>query len=121
MAPALPARWIAAQRDGQPDDRGGRAARLLIARRTGASSAAIGGAFAVIGAGGVLSAMVTGPLRRRLSARWAVLAEPWFYALLMPLLLVQYAGETAAVIGLSAWALAVAGARHRHPRLSQHP
>lgn len=147
---------------------------LLIARRAGASSAAIGGAFAIIGAGGVVSAVVAGPLRRRLSARWAVLAEPWFYALLMPLLLVlrsapaigilialmflpltvsssvivgrrlaltpdrlrsrvqasasfvggsiswigplavgllvQYAGETAAVIGLSAWALAVAGA-----------
>lgn len=63
---------------------------LLIARRHGASSAAIGGAFAILGVGGVLGAAIAGPLRRRLSTRWGVLAEIWFDALLVPLLLIAH-------------------------------
>jgi predicted MFS family arabinose efflux permease len=70
---------------------------LLIARRHGASSAAIGGGFAIIGAAGIASATIAGPLRRRLSSRRAVLIEPWFYALLMPLLLIA---RTPVPIGL---------------------
>ncbi|MDQ2894818.1 MAG: hypothetical protein M3Y09_04125, partial [Actinomycetota bacterium] len=57
---------------------------LLIARHHGASSSAIGGAFAVVGAGGLLGAAVAGPLRRRVSTRVGVLAEIWFDALLTP-------------------------------------
>ena len=63
---------------------------LLIARRHGASSAAIGGAFAVAGVGLLAGAALAGPVRRRVSARWAVLAEPWFYALLAPLFLLAH-------------------------------
>lgn len=63
---------------------------ILIARHHGASSAAIGVAFAVIGAGGVASALVARPARHRLSARWSVLAEPWFAAALVPVLLVVH-------------------------------
>ncbi|HEY5430305.1 MAG TPA: MFS transporter [Solirubrobacteraceae bacterium] len=70
---------------------------LLIAHRHGASAAAIGAMFAIVGAGGVLGAVIAGPLRRRLSARWAVLAEPWSDAVFMPLLLVVH----------SAWAIGV--------------
>jgi hypothetical protein len=69
---------------------------LLIARRHGASSAEIGGAFAIVGAGGLVGAALAGPLRRRVSARRAVLAEPWFAVLCVPLLLVLHA---APVIG----------------------
>lgn len=57
---------------------------LLIARHHGASSSAIGGAFAVVGVGGLLGAAVAGPLRRRVSTRVGVLAEIWFDALLTP-------------------------------------
>ena len=57
---------------------------LLIARHHGASSSAIGGAFAVVGAGGLLGAAVAGPLRRRVSTRVGVLAEIWFDAVLTP-------------------------------------
>jgi MFS family permease len=70
---------------------------LLIARRHGASSAAIGGAFAIVGVGGLVGAAIANPLRRRVTARVAVLAEPWFYALLTPLLLVAH---TPLTIGL---------------------
>jgi MFS family permease len=69
---------------------------ILIARHHGASPAAIGVAFAVIGAGGVASALVARPARQRLSARWSVLAEPWFAAALVPVLLVA---RSAIVLG----------------------
>jgi predicted MFS family arabinose efflux permease len=53
--------------------------------------------FAIIGVGGVLGGVIAGPLRRRLSTRWAVLAEPWSDAIFMPLLLVVH----------SAWVIGV--------------
>lgn len=61
---------------------------LVIMRRHGASPAAIGGAYAIVGAGGLAGAAIAGPLRRRLSTRSGILAEPWSYALLVPLLLI---------------------------------
>jgi predicted MFS family arabinose efflux permease len=60
---------------------------VLIARHHGASSAAIGVAFAIVGAGGVLSTLMAGWLRRRLSPRWAVLTEVWFAVICIPVLL----------------------------------
>jgi Transmembrane secretion effector len=60
---------------------------VLIARHYGASSAAIGVAFAIIGAGGVASAALARPLRDRLTPRWSVLCEPWFAVAFVPLLL----------------------------------
>ena len=50
---------------------------ILIARHHGASAAAIGIALAILGAGGVISTVIAGPLRRRMAARWAVLAEAY--------------------------------------------
>lgn len=70
---------------------------ILIARHHGASSAAIGVAFAIIGAGGVASALVAGPARRRLGARWSVLGEPWFAVAFVPVLLVAH---SALLIGI---------------------
>jgi hypothetical protein len=63
---------------------------LLILHRHGASSAGIGFAYAIVGAGGLVSAALAGPLRRRLPARAAVLTEPWVYAAMVPLLLVLH-------------------------------
>ena len=67
---------------------------LLIMRRHGASPAAIGGAYAIVGAGGLVGAAIAGPLRRRVTVRWGILAEPWSYALLSPLLLVLHTPAT---------------------------
>lgn len=67
---------------------------LLIMRRHGASPAAIGGAYAIIGAGGLGGAAIAGPIRRRVSARSGILAEPWSWALLSPLLLVLHSPLT---------------------------
>jgi MFS family permease len=60
---------------------------VLIARQHGASPAAIGVAFALMGAGGVLSTLIAGSWRRRLSPRWAVLTEVWFAVACIPALL----------------------------------
>jgi hypothetical protein len=76
---------------------------VLVARHHHASSAAIGGAFAIVGAGGVLSAILANPLRRRLSPRMAVLSEPWFPVVFVPLLLLCH---SAAAVGVAV-ALAV--------------
>lgn len=74
---------------------------LLIARRHGSSSAAIGAAFALMGLGGVAGALIAGPLRRRVSTRQGVLLEPWVDALLVPLLLVvTSAGGIGLVLGV---------------------
>ncbi len=61
---------------------------VLIARHHGASSAAIGVGFAIIGLGGVAGAILAGPLRRRLPQRWAVIGEAWVSAICVPVLLV---------------------------------
>jgi hypothetical protein len=71
---------------------------VLVARHHHASSAAIGVAFAIVGAGGVVSAAVSGPLRRRLSARAAVLAEPWLPVLFVPLLLLCHSALAVGVV-----------------------
>jgi len=71
---------------------------LLIARRYGASSAAIGAAFAIMGAGGVASAALARPLRRRLTSRWSVLCEPWFAVAFVPMLLLCHAALPIGVV-----------------------
>ncbi len=60
---------------------------ILIARHHGASAAAIGVAFAIIGVGGLASAALAGPLRRQVTPFRAVLSEPWFAVAFVPLLL----------------------------------
>jgi predicted MFS family arabinose efflux permease len=71
---------------------------VLIARRHGASSAAIGIAFAIMGAGGVASALLARPLRERFSMRWSVLLEAWFAAAFVPVLLLV---RSALLIGIT--------------------
>lgn len=75
---------------------------VLVARHHGASSAEIGLAYAIVGAGGLLSAGLAGPARRRLSTRLAVISEPWFHLLFLPLLLLCRSGVT---VGLTIGAM----------------
>jgi predicted MFS family arabinose efflux permease len=50
---------------------------ILLAKHDGASSAAVGAMFAIVGAGGILGAILAGPIRRRLSARSLIACEQW--------------------------------------------
>jgi predicted MFS family arabinose efflux permease len=70
---------------------------ILLATDHGASSASIGVMFAIIGAGGVLGALIAGPLGPRLTPRQALVGEEWFTAAALPLLLVTH---SALAIGL---------------------
>jgi predicted MFS family arabinose efflux permease len=63
---------------------------VLIARHHGASSAAIGLMFAVMGSFGLLGALIAGRVRRRLSPRWTVLWEMWTAVVCVPLLLLAH-------------------------------
>ncbi len=53
--------------------------------------------FAVIGAGGLLGALVSSPLRKTVSPRLALVGEAWVIAAVVPLLLIAHA---AVLIGL---------------------
>jgi MFS family permease len=70
---------------------------ILLAKHHGASSQAIGAMFALVGAGGLLGALLAGPLRRRMRARTALVGEAWLVGCAVPLLLLAHA---AALIGL---------------------
>lgn len=70
---------------------------ILLARRHGASSAAVGAMFAIVGAGGVLGAVVAAPARRRFSARMVIAGGEWVLLFCVLLLLVA---RSAFVIGL---------------------
>jgi predicted MFS family arabinose efflux permease len=63
---------------------------ILLARRHGASSAAIGAMFAIVGAGGVLGAILAAPMRRRLSARAVITVEDWLLVAVVLALLVVH-------------------------------
>ncbi len=63
---------------------------LLILHRHHVSAAGIGLAYAIIGAGALVSAVVANPLRRRLPSRLAILLEPWSYVAMLPLLLLVH-------------------------------
>lgn len=70
---------------------------ILLAKDHGASSAAIGVMFAIVGVGGVVGAVAAGPLGRRLTPRLALICEHWFITAMLPLLLVTH---SALAIGL---------------------
>ena len=70
---------------------------ILLAQRHGASSAAIGAMFAVVGAGGLLGASVAGRIRRRLTARAVITGGQWVMLVSVLLLLVVH---EALLIGL---------------------
>lgn len=64
---------------------------ILLAKRYGASSAAVGAMFAVVGAGGLVGALIAGSLRRAISPRTALVGEAWLLAGVIPLLFVAHA------------------------------
>lgn len=70
---------------------------ILLAKQHGASSAAVGAMFALIGAGGLLGAMIAGWLRAAFSPRAALVGEAWLLAAVIPLL---FAAHVAWGIGL---------------------
>jgi len=70
---------------------------ILLAKHHGASSAAVGVMFAIVGVGGVLGAVAAGPARRRLSARTLLVGEDW---LLLGCVLLMLVARSALVIGL---------------------
>lgn len=71
---------------------------ILLAQKHGASSAQIGVMFAVVGAGGLLGAVVAGPLSKRLSGRGSVIAQQWVLAATFPLLFVFHAAVAIGII-----------------------
>jgi MFS family permease len=70
---------------------------ILLAKRHGASSSAVGAMFAIVGGGGLLGAFVATPLRRRLAPRTALAAAECLMAAVIPLLFLAHA---ALLIGL---------------------
>jgi MFS family permease len=70
---------------------------ILLAEHHGASSAAVGAMFAIVGAGGLLGAILAAPLRRRMTARAVIVAEEWLLVVLVLALLVAH---SAVLIGL---------------------
>lgn len=70
---------------------------ILLAKRHGASSGAVGAMFALVGGGGLLGALIAAPLRRQLSPRTALVGAAWVMAGVVPLLFVVHA---ALLIGL---------------------
>jgi len=57
---------------------------ILVARERGASSSAIGVMLTLVAAGGLLGALATPAIRRRISPRGIVVGMPWVYAALVP-------------------------------------
>jgi predicted MFS family arabinose efflux permease len=70
---------------------------ILVAKQHGASAAAVGAMFAIVGAGGVLGAVIAAPARRRLSARMVIAGGEWVLVLSVVLLLVAH---SAVLVGL---------------------
>ncbi len=70
---------------------------ILLAKRHGASASSVGVMFAIVGAGGLLGAMLAGRLRAALSPRAALVGEGWLVAAVVPLL---FAVHAALLIGL---------------------
>ncbi|MBV9337636.1 MAG: MFS transporter [Solirubrobacterales bacterium] len=62
----------------------------LLAKHYGASSPAVGAMFAIVGAGGVLGAIIAGPIRRHLSSRAVIAGNEWLLLTSVLLLLVVH-------------------------------
>lgn len=80
---------------------------ILLAEHHGATSAAVGAMFAIVGLGGILGALAASSVRRRLRARSVILASEWVLVGCIVLLLFA---RDAVVIGLL-----VAGAEFATP------
>ena len=63
---------------------------ILLAKHHGASAAAVGAMFAIVGAGGLLGAAIAAPVRRRLTARPVIAGQVWIVLAAVLLLLVVH-------------------------------
>jgi MFS family permease len=75
---------------------------ILLATDHGASSPSVGAMFAIIGAGGLLGAMLAAPLGSRLTPRLALIADHWFIAAVLPLLLVTHSAPAIGLVAAAA-------------------
>jgi MFS family permease len=64
---------------------------ILLAKRHGASSGAVGAMFAVVGAGGLAGAVLANRLRGAIPAGAVLIAEGWLLALVVPVLFAVHA------------------------------
>jgi predicted MFS family arabinose efflux permease len=71
---------------------------ILLAKDHGASSASIGVMFAIVGAGGVIGALLAGPLGRRLTSRLALVCQEWSITVSLPLLLIAHSALAIGVV-----------------------
>jgi predicted MFS family arabinose efflux permease len=70
---------------------------ILLAKHDGASSADVGAMFAIVGAGGVMGAIVAAPIRRRLAPQAVIAGNEWLLLTSVLLLLLVH---SALLIGL---------------------
>ncbi len=71
---------------------------ILLAKHHGASSAAIGGMFAIAGAGGILGAVLAGRFWQRVNVRTVLVASNWLLVVFILALLVAHAAVLIGVI-----------------------
>jgi predicted MFS family arabinose efflux permease len=88
--PAILSRCRAAVRRRQPRLHRLYLLAILLAKHHGASSAAVGAMFAIVGAGGILGAILAGSIRRRLTARSVIAGEQWVLVTSVLLLLLVH-------------------------------
>jgi len=70
---------------------------ILLAKQHGASSAAVGVMFAIVGVGGLLGAIFAAPLRRLMTTRVLIVGQTW---LLVGLVLTLLLAQSPVLIGL---------------------
>jgi MFS family permease len=70
---------------------------ILLAKHHGASSAAVGAMFAIVGAGGVLGALCAASIRRHMTPRGVIVSSDW---LLLAVVLGLLVADNALLIGL---------------------
>lgn len=63
---------------------------ILLAKHHGVSSPAVGAVFAIVGTGGLVGAILAGPIRRRLTSRSLIAGEQWILLGSVLLLLVVH-------------------------------
>jgi MFS family permease len=95
---------------------------ILLARHGHASSATIGAMLAIVGVGGLLGAILAGPIRRRLSPRVLIMGENWLVlGVVLLLLLVHNALLIGAVVGAAEFIAPVVNAVVAGSRIAAAP
>jgi MFS family permease len=95
---------------------------ILLARHDHASSAKIGAMLAIVGVGGLLGAILAGPIRRRIGPRAVVMGENWLVlGVVLLLLLVHNALLIGAVVGAAEFIAPVVNAVVAGSRIAVAP